>query len=447
MDEESRTPRRDFLAGALAGAAGLGLQARRRVPAGPTRARAGGPRFGVNYTPSKRWWYSWLDWERESIARDLRVVASLGLDHIRIQCLWPVFQPHVNYVSETAVRRLRELLDAADEAGLDVEVTVLNGWLSGYAFTPAWVEPKWKGERRNIFTDPEVVEAERLLFKTLAEEVGRHPRFLGFDLGNELGVLQQRDYPVGTAEADRWAREMLAYCEGLAPGRFHVNGVDHTHWFANFGFSRDNLANTGAATVIHAYILFTGASERYGYQGVGSLHLAEFCVELARAYQRDPARPVWLQEFGASAEWMPAAYVPEFAERTVRNAAACEGLWGFTWWCSHDLNPRLKGFAKLEYDLGLLDADNRVKPAGRLVAKLAGEFRRRPPEPLTRPVALVVSDEMLSAKPYPPQWAMAKPFMDLVALGVRPAIVLESRLGDAAYLAARGIKEFVRVKT
>jgi hypothetical protein len=452
MGEERRTPRRDFLAGAMAGAAGLGLQARegrgpRRWEGGPGSARAGRPRFGVNYTPSKRWWYSWLDWERESIARDLRAVAALGLDHVRIQCLWPVFQPHINYVSETAVRRLGELLDAADAAGLDVEVTVLNGWLSGYAFTPAWVEPKWKGEKRNIFTDPEIVEAERLLFKTIAEEVARHPRFLGFDLGNELGVLQQRDYPVGTAEADRWAREMLSYCEELAPGRFHVNGVDHTHWFANFGFSRDGLANTGAATVIHAYILFTGASERYGYQGVGSLHLAEFCVELARAYQRDPARPVWLQEFGASAEWMPAAYVPEFAERTIRNAATCEGLWGFTWWCSHDLNPRLKGFAKLEYDLGLLDADNRVKPAGRLVAQLAGEFRRRPPEPLPRPVALVVSDEMLSSKPYPPQWTMAKPFMDLVAQRVRPAIVLESRLGDAAYLTARGIKEFVRAKT
>ena len=432
--------RREFILAALAGVG--------TVAAGGVQAVSAPrpPRFGVNYTPTRSWWYSWLDWDEKSIARDLRAVSALGMDHVRIQCLWPIFQPHVNYVSETALQRLRRLLDLAGSTGLDVEVTVLNGWLSGYAFTPAWVELKWKGEKRNIFTDAEVIEAERLLFKAIAAEVGRHPRFLGFDLGNELGVLQQRDFPVQTSEADKWARDMLAYCEQLAPGRFHVNGVDHVHWFSNFGFSRENLANTGAATVLHAYILFTGAMERYGYNGVGSLHLAEYCIELARAYQRDLNRPVWLQEFGASAEWMPAGYIPEFAERTIRNAAACAGVWGFTWWSSHDLNPRLKGFAKLEYDLGLLDYENRVKPAGRLVSKLIREFRTRPPEILPRPAALVISDDLLSAKPYPPDWTIAKAYMDLIAKGVRPAIVLEGRLQDAAYLEARGIKELLRFK-
>lgn len=433
--------RREFICAALAG---IGT-----VKAGglTSRARAAtAPRFGVNYTPTKSWWYCWLDWDEKSIARDLRAVSALGMDHVRIQCLWPVFQPHINYVSHTALRRLRRLLDLAGSADLDVEVTVLDGWLSGYAFAPAWVEPKWKGEKRNIFTDAEVIEAERLLFKAIAAEVGRHPRFLGFDLGNELGVLQQRDFPVKTAEADRWARDLLAYCEQLSPGRFHVNGVDHVHWFSNFGFSRENLAATGAATVLHAYILFTGALERYGYDGVGSLHLAEYCVELARAYQQDLNRPVWLQEFGASAEWMPASYIPEFAERTIRNAASCAGVWGFTWWSSHDLNPRLKGFARLEYDLGLLDYENRVKPAARTVSKLIREFRANPPAILPRPAALVISDDLLSAKPYPPDWTVAKAYMDLIARGVRPAIVLERRLDDAAYLEARGIRELVRIK-
>lgn len=443
MSEGKGPSRREFISGSLVGA-GLTVLTKRAVKAHTSDSRR--MRFGVNYTPSKNWWYSWLDWDQKSVAHDLQAIAALGFDHIRIQCLWPLFQPHINFVSETALHNLRAMLDLAGHAGLDVEVTVLNGWLSGYAFTPAWVEPKWKGEKRNIFTDPEIVEAEKLLFQMIAEEVGRHPRFLGFDLGNELGVLQQRDFPVEMSAADRWAQEMLAYCERLAPGRFHVNGVDHTHWFSNYGFSRDNLANTGAATVLHAYILFTGALERYGYQGVGSLHLAEYCIELARAYQRDLRRPVWLQEFGASSEWMPAGYIPEFAERTIRNAATCAGLWGFTWWSSHNLNPRLKGFAKLEYDLGLLDNANRVKPAGQLVAKLIREFHHRPPEILPRPVALVISDQLLSARPYPPQWTIAKPFMDLIAQGVRPAIVLENRLKDAQYLKSRGITEFVRVK-
>ncbi|MBB4682503.1 hypothetical protein HNR67_008621 [Crossiella cryophila] len=43
-------------------------------------------RFGVNYVPSKNWWFSWADWDRASIARDLDRIAALGMDHIRIMC-------------------------------------------------------------------------------------------------------------------------------------------------------------------------------------------------------------------------------------------------------------------------------------------------------------------------------------------------------------------------
>ena len=65
-------------------------------------------RFGANYVPSKYWWYSWLDWDPLSIAGDLQALARLNLDHIRIHCLWPVFQPNANWVSQTAVSRLQE---------------------------------------------------------------------------------------------------------------------------------------------------------------------------------------------------------------------------------------------------------------------------------------------------------------------------------------------------
>src|SRR5450432_322706 len=134
MSEHKWPPRRDFLFKALAGASLTMLG--RQLSSGRTQdvKRIKQPRFGVNYTPSKHWWYSWLDWDQKSIAADLQAIAALGMDHIRIQCLWPIFQPNINYVSDTALQRLRALLDLADQAGLDVEVTVLDGWLSGFAF-------------------------------------------------------------------------------------------------------------------------------------------------------------------------------------------------------------------------------------------------------------------------------------------------------------------------
>ncbi|HME00314.1 MAG TPA: twin-arginine translocation signal domain-containing protein [Terriglobia bacterium] len=120
--------RRDFIKSSIvAGAAAAGM---RSVPLNGASA-ANDPatplRFGANYTPRKRWWYCWQDWDQASIVDDLSAVGELGMDHIRIQCLWPIFQPGINQVSDSVLHNLYLLLEAAGRAGLDVEVTVLNG--------------------------------------------------------------------------------------------------------------------------------------------------------------------------------------------------------------------------------------------------------------------------------------------------------------------------------
>lgn len=221
---------------------------------------SGTPRFGVNFVPRKRWLYSWLDWDQQAIADDLSGVAELGLDHIRAQCVWPLFQPGINTVSGRALSNLNSLLDAADKVGLDVEVTVLNGWMSGLEFIPAWVAPLAYpfGHRKpgNMFTNPDTIEGEKLLFRRIAEAVGGHPRFLGFDIGNELDVLIQipNCNPASIGDADAWAREMLRYVEQIAPNKLHVNGVSHAPWYNDFGFSREEIATTGQASVVHSYL-------------------------------------------------------------------------------------------------------------------------------------------------------------------------------------------------
>lgn len=436
---------KDSVWGSVAAAAALNMPAGRGVAASPS-AQGNRLRFGANYVPRKHWWYCWQDWDQQAIREDLSAVGELGLDHIRIQCLWPIFQPGISNVSDSVLENLHSLLDAADHAGLDVEVTVLNGWMSGLQYMPAWVAPVKVPSRQhsgNMFTDREVIEAEKLLFKRLAKAVGEHRRFLGFDVGNELGVLQAIGNHVTSEQADSWGTEILAYCEAIAPGKFHVNGADDSHWFADFGFSRQNLATTGQATVVHCYVFFTGALDHYKYSDPGSLHLAAYMVDLAYAYQNDLRRRVWVEEVGTSAEWMPESYLPEFMERTVRNVVNTGKSWGVTWWSSHDIDPAIKGFDSLEYTLGLLDLQNKPKPLGRKLAALAEEFRRTPPDSPDHPAALVIPDHGLSHKTSPADWTYGKPYMDLVAQGKLPTIVLESRAKDEEYLKARGITELI----
>jgi hypothetical protein len=58
----------------------------------------------------------------------------------------------------------------------------------------------------------------------------------------------------------------------------------------------------------------------------------------------------------------------------------------------------MKGFLSLEYRLGVLDQQNRVKPLGRTLSGLADEWRKNPPAVISGSVALVIADKGLSKK-------------------------------------------------
>ena len=258
--------RRDFVKTTLATFSGAALAS--AVPQAMAAPAVSHPvRFGINYVPRKNWMYSWLDWDAKSVAEDLRAVADLGFDHIRAHCLWPLFQPGINYVSECALDNLRSLMEQADRAGLDVELTVLSGWMSGTAYMPAWTAPNAKDN--NIFASPKVIEGEKVLFSRLAEAIGKHKRFLGFDLGNEINVVIGRGNPLTVLEADAWIDAMYKHLNVVAPGKFHVNGLDHRPWWSDFAFTRQNCATSGSVTNIHSYPSFTGALKEYGS---GELH-------------------------------------------------------------------------------------------------------------------------------------------------------------------------------
>jgi hypothetical protein len=422
--------RREFVAGAAA-----------LVAAGPAVAQAATPhrrrvRFGVNYVPTKNWWYSWGDWDRDSIARDLDDVAALGADHIRIQLLWPYFQPNAEYVSGAHVARLVQLLDEAHRRSLEVEVTVLDGQLSGFLFTPAFLIDNQDGHIGNIITDPKLLAVQKRLFGALAREISAHPAFLGFDISNEVYWFTQPLHVNFTpAQGDAWMKELLSYCEQVAPGKFHVNGVDKWPYESSKpnAFTRRALTRTGSASCVHPWAGFSPAFKKYGPVSTAATHYAEFFLQYMQAFSADGARTLWIEEDGCSKQWMNESLIPHWAEASVRHAVSCDHLFGITWWCSHDVNPRFTGFNTLEYDLGLYTNDRKIKPLGRVYRDLIAEFDRHPPAVHPRPRALVIQDDA-GADDILPR------YMEAVGNGAGPQIVLESRARDKAYLQSRGIE-------
>jgi endo-1,4-beta-mannosidase len=398
-------------------------------------------RFGVNYTPSEGWFHHWLDFDLDAVRADLDSIAALGLDHIRVFPLWPYFQPNRTLIRPRAVEQLVALADAAAERGLDVNVDGLQGHLSSFDFLPAWTQT-W--HRRNIFTDPEVVEGEAVYLRTLAAALADRPNFIGMTLGNEVNQFAAGPHPdpdhITPEQAEAWLRRLLAACEEGAPGKLHLHASYDAAWYqVDQPFTPEHSARLGAVTAVHSWV-FNGTAQRHGRTGVATEQHAAYLIELSKAWADDPHRPVWLQEVGAPAPLIPPEHAAAFTEVTVANALDCPDVWGVTWWCSHDVSRDLADFPELEYSLGLLTSDRQTKPAGEAIARIVKEGR--PHAPATRTTALVV-DTGPGRSVCAPGGPVFEAFARLTAEGARPTTVLASRADDKEHLVARGITEVV----
>ncbi|MDT7845438.1 glycoside hydrolase 5 family protein [Streptomyces justiciae] len=391
-------------------------------------------RFGVNYTPRHGWFHSWYDFDPGRAREDLAQIAGLGLDHVRVFHLWPLLQPNRTNIRTSAVDQLARLVDLAGEAGLDVLVDGVQGHLSSFDFYPEWTR-SW--HHRNVFTDPDAITAQADLLRTLGRALAGRPHLIGLQLGNELNNLVEHN-PVTPAEVDHYLDTLLAAArDGLGAHGLVTHSAYDAAWYGDdHPFTPEASARKGDLTTVHPWVFSGDCARRYGARSPQVHHLAEYGTELAKAYATDPARPVWVQETGAPEPHIPAADAPEFARATVRNAAECEGLWGVTWWCSHDVDRSLADFPELEYTLGLFDATGRPKPIAEALAEAVAEPHTVQP----RDMALVLECTPSTRSVSGPGGEYFEAWMRMRERGVRPAVVLAERAEDEGYLAARGIK-------
>lgn len=358
--------RRDFLACSSAALRAGSLLTAASAPAAAADNALLRHRFGVNYVPAKNWYFCYNDWDAASIARDFDRIAEIGADHLRVMVVWPWFQPNPAVVSAAHLDRLDELLRLAAQRKLDVLPTIYTGWLSGFHLNPPYLE------QEPFFTSPKWAAVQDRYLDALSQRMQQHPNFLGYDIGNEINC----NWKCPTAEGDAWMTRIFQRMHRLCPGRVHVNGVDHNPWFNETTFSPAALIAQQAIVSLHSWSFWTGAGKHGKPLETPYTRLAAGMAALARSYAGDPRKPVWLEEFGACSEEMPAADVPRWLELTAAQALD-QGVSWFTWWASHDVDRRFE-FHPFEYDLGLITVDNRIKEQGRVFKRLADAYRGKP---------------------------------------------------------------------
>ncbi len=323
-------------------------------------------RFGVNYTPSHNWWFCWNDWNPDPIKRDLDAIAALGADHLRILLIWPFFQPNPKWVSPAHLERLDQLVTLMAERRLDALVTVFTGQLSGWYFLPSFNRLS-----DGFFSDPLMLQAEELFVRELARVLRPHQNVIGFDMGNEINTC----WSTRTTQGDPWLQRMFLLMNSALPNRLHVNGVDHKPWFADDTFSPKALADQ-KMPVMHCYPFWTGALKYGGPMDPPSVKLLAAMAALIRSYAGTLRKPVWAGEFNTCIKELTDEQQAEWLDKAV-HAAIEQGVSWFTYWDSHDVDRQFD-FNPLEYTLGLLTNDGKVKPTGRVFKQLAETYRGKP---------------------------------------------------------------------
>jgi hypothetical protein len=323
-------------------------------------------RFGVNYTPSRNWWFCWNDWDAGSIARDLDAIAGLGADHLRIMLVWPFFQPNPKWVSGAHLERLDQLLSLMEQRRLDALVTVFTGQLSGWFFLPSFNRLS-----DGFYTEKMMWDAQELFVRELARVMKPHANIMGFDFGNELNTCWKAPQATG----DAWMAKMFAVMNEVLPGKAHVNGVDHHPWFEDDTFTPQALA-AAKFPVMHCYPWWTGALKYGEAMDPPSVKLLAAMAALIRSYAGDVKKPLWAGEFNTCIEALPEKGQAEWLEKAV-TAAIEQGVSWFSYWDSHDVDRKFE-FNPLEYTLGLMTNGDRIKDQGRVFKQLAESYRGKP---------------------------------------------------------------------
>lgn len=252
------------------------------------------------------------------------------------------------------------------ERKLDALVTVFTGQLSGWFFLPSFNKSD-----PAMYRDGDLCKAQELFIRSLVRTIEPHGNVIGFDFGNEMNTCWHAPTVVG----DAWMTKMFALMNSIYARGLHVNGVDHHPWFEPDTFSPQALA-AQRFRVIHAYPWWTGALQYGGPMDPPSTKILAAFTALVRSYAGDARKPVWAGEFNTCIEALSEKQQAQWLE-TALTAGIEGGVSWFTYWDSHDVDRKF-AFNPLEYSLGLLANDGRVKDQGRVFKQFADAYRSKP---------------------------------------------------------------------
>lgn len=362
--------------------------------------------LGVNYWPRRKAMYWWGNFDEAEVREEFTVIRELGLNVVRIFLLWDDFQPDPASVDTEKLSHLVTAADIAAELGLGLDVTFFTGHMSGPNWSPRWLlggplpRHDWirdvvsqgkKTDRgyRNMFHDPQALDAARLLLRTVVTRLKNHPGVWMWNLGNEPDLFAWPE----TAEAGRaWVAEMTALIKSIDPVRPVTCGLHGDSLFQNNGLRVDMVYAETDVAVMHSYPMYSPLARQpldpdyvpFTCALTASLGGKPVLMEEFGGCTAQPGQPSqimkWTETNGRAREQFMASEedLAQFLSQTLPRLQDC-GVTGAMLWCFADYVPELWDLppcqnSQHERWFGLVRPDGSLKPHA-LVMKEFAETR------------------------------------------------------------------------
>jgi len=370
--------------------------------------------MGVNYWPRKKAMFMWQKFDAGEIREEFGMIRELGLTHVRLFLLWESFQPDPRTVSTKALSDLVTVANIAEDLKLKLEPTFFTGHMSGPNWAPEWLvsnRPRHPDERwlvslgrftpsantiYNIYTEPFVLDAEKLQLRTICGTLKDHPALWAWSLGNEPDLFCR---PPTDAIGRDWLRTMAATIKEADPHHLVTIGFHTVSADSNCGLRIDHAAESTDYSVMHGYSIYHPVA-----RDPLDSDWVPFTAGLTAALG---GRPVLYEEFGLCTMEpdQPSGYremifpfhkihrqfFASHADAAAYYAAVLPklhrmGALGAFAWCFGDYDATLWDKPPCDYVIherffGLYRADGSLKPMGQAVKDFAAtSLLIRPPE-------------------------------------------------------------------
>jgi endo-1,4-beta-mannosidase len=360
--------------------------------------------LGVNYWPRRKAMNWWKQFEPTEVQEEFAVIAELGLQVVRIFLLWEDFQPTPERVSTKALEDLETVADIAVSCGLRLDVTFFTGHMSGPNWCPEWLlSPGAKPEKlfmdvvsggqvvnqgyRNPYTDPQALEAERLLLRTVVERLKHHAGVAIWNLGNEPDLFACPP----TAQIGReWVATMTDLIRSIDPVRPVTTGLHVASLVQDNGLQVQDVFEKADLATMHGYPMYsTWARDKLDPWFV------PFTCALTHALS---GKPTLAEEFGActaapgkpSETWTFTRFGQQKTQFMAGEQAFADhlelvlhnlvevGSLGAMLWCFSDYVPELWNQPPCDQSIherffGLVRPDGSLKPHAKVMQRFAAQ--------------------------------------------------------------------------